>query len=78
MTNQICDYEDCNEPVCDKDITSITTDMKFCVKHFEEVTKLIDAIDAKGLLRFWIKANGGAQLLASGTSKYAKRTGTSL
>lgn len=63
MDKPKCSYYECPELIADSEIGSKDA-MKFCEQHKEEITKIVEAQDVKGILRFWIKAQGGAKLAA--------------
>ncbi len=55
----ICDYWGCREPVVEKNKEE--KGMRFCDAHLRELNILIDKLDVKGILSFWVKASGGAE-----------------
>lgn len=58
-----CSFDRCEKEVCDEDKDSPDR-MKFCQEHHDELKKYAIDGDAKAILGFWIKANGGAKKLA--------------
>jgi len=60
----ICDYWGCREPI-EPTENNIENGMRFCKKHQAEVNALVDTMDVRGLLSFWVKAGGGAKKMAS-------------
>jgi hypothetical protein len=63
VENPICSYYQCGEHITNTEIGSKDS-MKFCEAHLKEITKLVELQDVKGILKFWIKAQGGAKLAA--------------
>jgi hypothetical protein len=68
----VCDYEGCNEPVCEEDM-KLQAGMQFCQKHSDELEAFVIVADAKGILKFWIQSNGGPHNMALEDSKYYRR-----
>lgn len=59
----LCSYYQCEEDVAAYDPDA--RGFQFCSAHDAEVISLAKAGDAKGLLRFWVKAQGGVARAAS-------------
>lgn len=58
----VCSFYECEEVVCAEDIANPLGRMQFCKRHSDEARALKDA---KQILSFWVRANGGAKRLAS-------------
>jgi hypothetical protein len=56
----ICDYWGCEETI-EPDEANLKTGMRFCKKHQEEITHLINTGNVRGILSFWVTASGGAK-----------------
>jgi hypothetical protein len=61
---EICDYEDCTEKPAESEMKNTDSEMRFCDKHLAEINGLIDSENVKGVLKFWIMANGGPKAMA--------------
>lgn len=61
-----CSYFECPDLIADSEIESKDA-MKFCETHKKELVSIVDSLDVKGILRFWIKAQGGAKMAAQRT-----------
>ncbi len=59
----ICDYWGCTE-VIEPNEANLKTGMRFCKKHQEEINSLVDAMNVRGILSFWVTASGGAKKMA--------------
>lgn len=59
-----CSYFGCGEEICEHDKDYPPPSMCFCQKHSDEIRSYVEAGDAKKIMAFWIKANGGPQRLA--------------
>jgi hypothetical protein len=57
-----CSYYGCERPVI-PDCVGIEG-MKFCKAHDDEMLELIHDGKPGPIMRFWVKANGGAKLMA--------------
>jgi hypothetical protein len=58
-----CSYYQCTEPITKEEIDS-EDKMLFCKQHYEELKAKIEKGDYKGIIGFWVRANGGAKRLA--------------
>ena len=56
----ICSYFGCTYPIAESE-KETTKGMKFCEIHLAEIEKLLDSFDARGVVSFWVKAQGGAK-----------------
>lgn len=62
----ICSYYGCDKPILESEAIHDGHSMNFCAEHDAEFTKIAqaDPFDPAALIRFWVKANGGAQRMA--------------
>jgi hypothetical protein len=58
-----CDYFGCDKPLAPD---QAETGMKFCIEHDAEFSAIAMAepFDPAALLRFWVRARGGAKRMA--------------
>ena len=59
----ICDYFSCNEPIRFNDLKFTPPTKRYCKEHGSECDEAIDK-GAKHILKFWVKAGGGAKQMA--------------
>jgi len=64
--NTICDFHNCNEPVCQED-AKLKSGLKFCQEHSSEAVEFVRSGDTVGLVAFWVRSYGGAENLARAT-----------
>ena len=58
-----CDYFGCTKPIRFNDLKFSPPTKRYCKKHGAECDKSIDR-GAKHILKFWVKAGGGAKRMA--------------
>ena len=63
-TTPKCDYHECNESVCKRDEKLAPPALQFCAEHSKECDVLARSDNIAELVRFWINAKGGPELLA--------------
>ena len=59
-----CDYYGCPAPVRVQDINFKPPSFRLCVKHGAELDALVVEVNAKKILGFWVKAQGGPKRAA--------------
>jgi hypothetical protein len=63
-----CNYDGCEDTVCDPSLKHNDGRMSFCETHQKQLNELMEAPPEKynpgKVIGFWIKANGGADKLS--------------
>ena len=58
-----CDWFDCSEPVCDRDMELTPPSKRFCQKHSDELDGYVKAEDVPKIMRFWARSYGSAPIV---------------
>lgn len=62
--SQECDFDACDQPVCDAEKGITGAGFRFCQEHRDEFRRYVIGGDVRKMLGFWVRAEGGADRLA--------------
>ncbi len=64
MKKIICDFDGCEDEVCEEDMQYTPPTKRFCEKHSQAFDGAIENNDVPELLSLWVKSLGGAKKAA--------------
>jgi len=64
MKKIICDFDGCEDEVCEEDMQYTPPTKRFCEKHSQAFDDAIETTNVPELLSLWVKSLGGAKKAA--------------
>jgi hypothetical protein len=67
----ICDFYNCEKPICEIDLKLHPPTLRFCQQHSDEMNKYIQNHEIGKMLGFWVKSRGGADKMVNAEQEEA-------